>query len=117
MRKKIVQVPKGVKFLSDWVGFDLPEESSIINKTLTGCGFTQWCLTSLKHLILCSPRRVLLENKEDWFKDLDEKEEQNFSVFYAKNDYETLPNYDKDLMADPSKDQGENDPPIQQSKL
>ena len=116
MRKKIVQVPKGVEFLSDWAGFDLPEESSIINKTLTGCGFTQWCLTSLKHLILCSPRRVLLENKEGWFKDLDEKEEQNFSVFYAKNDYETLPNYDKDLMADPSKDQGENDPPIQQSK-
>lgn len=63
MEKYIISVPEGVRYISNWKGFALPDHPSIINKTVTGCGFTEYCLRNPRPTILCSPRKVLLENK------------------------------------------------------
>ena len=70
MEKRIIEVPKEVRFISEWPNFntDLLKGHSIINKTITGCGFTHFCLTNNIPTILCSPRKFLLENK---FKQID----------------------------------------------
>ena len=64
MNKQIINVPKGIRFLSDWPDFELPEIPTIINKSITGCGFTEYCIRGPQNVILCSPRKILLENKE-----------------------------------------------------
>ena len=63
MNKVLINVPHEIKYISDWSGFTLPQEKCIINKTICGCGFTEYCLRSNLPTILCSPRKVLLENK------------------------------------------------------
>ena len=63
MNKVLINVPHEIKYISDWNGFTLPQEKCIINKTICGCGFTEYCLRSNLPTILCSPRKVLLENK------------------------------------------------------
>ena len=65
MEKQKIVVPKGIRYLGDWTGFTLPTHPCIINKTITGCGFTEFCLRSSLNVILCSPRKILLENKEE----------------------------------------------------
>ena len=67
MNKQQIIVPKGINFLSDWNEFSLPDFPCILNKQITGCGFTQWCLTSNQNIILCPPRQIILENKKDWY--------------------------------------------------
>ena len=91
MNKTILNVPRGIRYLSDWEGFSLPVEPSIINKQITGCGFTEWCIKSDINLILCSPRVILLENKED---------QHPGEVFYARNDLDEALDIDKDLSSD-----------------
>lgn len=88
MEKQKVIVPKGIKFLSEWVGFSLPDNPCIINKQITGCGFTEFCLRSNLNVILCSPRKILLENKE---------EQHVGNVYYVKNSMEKQPNFEKDM--------------------
>ena len=70
-----IKVPKGVRYINQWEGFRLPDEPSIIDKQITGCGFTEYCLTNSDNVILCSPRKILLENKAEQHKD---------TVLYAK---------------------------------
>ena len=94
MNKIVLNVPKGIRFLSDWDGFALPENPSIINKQITGCGFTEWCIKSNINLVLCSPRIILLENKE---------EQHPGEVFYARNDLDTELDVGKDLSTDKPK--------------
>lgn len=96
MNKQQIIVPKGINFLSDWNEFSLPDFPCILNKQITGCGFTQWCLTSNQNIILCSPRRMLLENKTDWYIENFNENESTFLMYYAKNDYEIIDSYDKD---------------------
>lgn len=88
MEKITKAVPAGVKYLSTWLDFDLLDCPHILDKQLTGCGFTEWCIKSDKNIILCSPRRILLENKEEQHPD---------EVLYVKNDSEKLLGIDKDL--------------------
>ena len=64
MNIKEIFVPKGVRYISEWKDFKLPEQPEIIDKQIPGCGFTQWCLTNNENVILCSPRKMLLENKK-----------------------------------------------------
>jgi len=93
MNKTTIVVPKDVRFIGTWPGYDLGNYPfpHILDKVLTGCGFTEYCLTNYQNLILCSPRRLLLENKRDQHLE---------DVFYAKNDtYETI-SYDKSLNED-----------------
>ena len=65
MNKQIIEVPSNIRYISEWPDFntELLRGHSIINKTITGCGFTHYCLTNNIPTILCSPRKFLLENK------------------------------------------------------
>ena len=88
MKKDKIIVPRGIRFLGEWSDFALPSHPCIINKQITGCGFTEFCLSSPQNLILCSPRKILLENKE---------EQHHGNVYYVKNNLEKQPNFEKDL--------------------
>ena len=83
-----IVVPKGIRFISEWPNFCIPDFPCIINKTITGCGFTEYCITSNENVILCSPRKILLENKE---------EQHLGQVYYVRNELDTSPKVDIDL--------------------
>ena len=91
MNKTVINVPPGIRYISEWKEFSLPEEPTIINKQITGCGFTEYCITSDLPSIVCSPRKILLENKESQHPD---------EVFYLKNDSDKALDVDKDLNKD-----------------
>ena len=68
MKEIIVNVPETIRFISDWV--DIFNQINfnghiIINKSVTGCGFTEYFLNNNIPTILCSPRKVLLSNKHE----------------------------------------------------
>ena len=71
MIKEKIVVPACVRFISDWEklegGYSLYKYQypHILNKQLTGCGYTEYCLRSSFNVVLCSPRKLLLENKKD----------------------------------------------------
>ena len=71
MNKQIIEVPIDIRYISEWVDFDtnLLRGHSIINKTITGCGFTHYSLVNNIPTILCSPRKFLLENKHQQHQD------------------------------------------------
>lgn len=89
MNKETIIVPSGVRFISEWENFKLFEFPYILDKKIPGCGFTEYCLTSPDDLILCSPRKILLENKN---------EQHLGEVFYFKNEFEISLRVDKDLQ-------------------
>ena len=93
MEKHKIIVPKGIRYIGDWKEFDLEnyEGPYIINKTLTGCGFTEHCLTNDKDIVLISPRRFLLENKE---------EQHRGDVYYFRNDNEVSVDFELDIEKD-----------------
>jgi hypothetical protein len=85
-----IVVPKGVRYISEWKEYDQKyffPYPHIVDKKIPGCGYTEYCIRNSRDIILCSPRRVLLQNKFDQHPD---------EVFYAKNDLEVLLNIDKD---------------------
>ena len=84
--KTIIKVPKGVRYIGNWKGFNLPQEPHIMDKTITGCGFTEWCLTNEFNVVLCSPRNILLDNKT---------EQHEGEVYRIRSEY-----YDKELGVD-----------------
>ena len=90
MEKIKVIVPKDIRYLKEWKEFSIPNETSILNKQITGCGFTEYCLTNDEDIILCSPRKILLENKQ----------EQHPEVFYIRNNYEKEAGIDSNLNDD-----------------
>ena len=66
MKTKIkINVPSGIKYISEWKDYKLPQGHSIVDKGVTGCGYTEYCLTNKDNVVLCSPRKLLLENKRD----------------------------------------------------
>lgn len=85
-------VPKGIRYISEWEDFELPDFPHIMDKQIPGCGFTEWCLRNEQDVVLCSPRRILLENKT---------EQHVGEVYYLENDFEDALNssLDKDLTA------------------
>ena len=98
MTKTNLIVPRGIRYISEWKGFSLPEYPVIIDKKLTGCGFTEYCITNPQNVIICSPRIILLENKES---------QHQGELFYVKNDLEKTLNVDAsndELMGDNSDD-------------
>lgn len=56
-----IKVPTNVNYLTDWVGFELPE--GILNKGVTGCGATSVAIEDEHKTIICSPRINLIKNK------------------------------------------------------
>ena len=101
MNKQTIIVPKGIRYISEWNNLVegkrlkdlLPKNVPfIMNKTITGCGYTEYCITNPEAVILCSPRLVLLENKEDQHKDMD-------NLLYLRNEFE-FNEYDRDINND-----------------
>ncbi len=99
MEKQKVIVPKGIRYISEWNEFSIPDFPCIFNKQLTGCGFTEWCITNNENIVLCSPRKILLENKE----------EQHNEVLYVRNEFEKSLEVDKDLSIKDPKGVGEDE--------
>ena len=88
MKKERINVPFGIRFISEWENFSIPNHPCIIDKKIPGCGFTEYCITNNENVILCSPRKLLLENKED---------QHSNDVLYVKNDLDQDESIDKDL--------------------
>ena len=66
MKKIKLDVPSGIKYLSDWDELEnlLPDDQPfILNKRICGCGATEMYIRSDKKVILASPRKHLLYNK------------------------------------------------------
>ena len=102
MEKFTIKVPKEIRYISDWDNLEegkrlidlVPSDQSyIMNKTITGCGYTEYWLTNNCPMILCSPRLVLLENKEEQHSDQE-------NLLYLKNEFDSFEEYDKDISKD-----------------
>ena len=96
MEKFILEVPAEVRYISEWKELEnlLPKNSPfIMNKTITGCGYTEYCITNKIPTIICSPRKVLLENKED-----QHSEDEN--ILYIKDEFSTFSSFDRDISKD-----------------
>ena len=84
--KKIKQVvPSGrdIKYISDWQDYDLPRGHVIVDKGVTGCGYTEYTLTNNLPTVLCSPRKLLLENKS-------EQHQRDINILYLKNEIKDI---------------------------
>ena len=90
MNKTTLIVPEGIRFISDWKDYNLDDYQfpHILNKVLTGCGFTEYCICNPMNVILLSPRKMLLENKEA---------QHPGEVFYARNEIENTVDFEKDI--------------------
>ena len=85
MNKSIITVPRGIRYISEWGDFHLPTSPTIIDKQLTGCGFTEYCINCPEDVIVCSPRVILLENKAN---------QHPGELMYVRNDLEVILNVD-----------------------
>ena len=108
MDRKIITVPKGIRYINQWDSFSLPTHPCIINKQITGCGFTEYCLTNLDNVILCSPRKILLENKA---------EQHGDTVLYAKSGLDTFVNFEKDLTTGTKKPDKEPEQTVSEEEI
>ena len=82
-------VPGEVRYLSEWDQFRFSNfpDKFILDKKIPGCGFTEYCLSGLENVILCSPRKMLLENKKD----------QHQEVYLVVNELDKDAGVDKDI--------------------
>jgi len=87
--KRLV-VPRGIRYISDWKDYSLEKFQfpHILDKKIPGCGYTEYCITCDLPIVLCSPRKILLENKEAQHSD---------KVFYFKNEFDIDGGIDKDI--------------------
>ena len=114
MKKFSIEVPKDIRYISEWDEFPLQQLSTghcIVNKTITGCGYTHHCLTNNQSVILCSPRKFLLENKHKQLKDeyhtylvvnrgeksLDIDGDEKQVLVASSEDYSIIQNIEEDL--------------------
>ena len=75
-----IKVPQGIQYISEWGEYKLPRnQHCIVNKGVTGCGYTEFCLGNSDNVVLCSPRKLLLENKSDQHK-------KDKNILYLEND-------------------------------
>ena len=89
-KKFILNVPPGIRYMSQWKEFKIPDGPHIMDKEIPGCGFTEYCLTNSESLILCSPRKILLQNKADQHPD---------DIFLVKTILDRDITVDKDLQS------------------
>jgi len=102
MEKHEIIVPKGIRYVGEvdsetkknkWKEYDIWNYNfpHILNKELTGCGFTEYCINCPHPVILVSPRRFLLKNKLD---------QHVGDVYYFQNDNEVSTDYELDVGDD-----------------
>ena len=65
MTNYFIEVPKEYQYLSNWSDFDsiMPSGHVILNKSICGCGCTDYYLTNDLPVILVSPRKALITSK------------------------------------------------------
>ena len=87
-----IVIPKGIHYINEWKGYDLKNYPfpHILNKVITGCGYTEYCLKNDQPLILVSPRLFLLKNKAD-------QHQSPLEVFYVKNEIEKVVDFELDV--------------------
>ena len=89
--KKIKQVvPSGrdIKYISEWSEYKIPQGHCIVDKGVTGCGYTEYTLTNNLPTVLCSPRKLLLENKS-------EQHQNDLNILYLKNEIKDINDINK----------------------
>jgi hypothetical protein len=91
-----LNVPVGIKYISDWKEIInlLPKGHYILNKIVTGCGFTEYCLNNNIPTILCSPRKALLKNKHEQHLKKSKEDPKILPTYHFKNEI------DKDINID-----------------
>ena len=89
-----IEVPEDIEYISQWNDFIYPLEHVILDKTICGCGFTEYCLNNTIPTVLCSPRKKLLENKEEQHNSEEGQKNGLREVYYFRNDYENNIEYD-----------------------
>lgn len=82
MIKHYLKVPVGTQYIGNWKDYVMPIGHCIVDKGVTGCGYTEMCLTDSHNVILCSPRKMLLENKRDQHVKKGDK-----NILYLENSY------------------------------
>ena len=101
MHKITLNVPEGIRYLSDWHNLWntlLPEgQHYILNKRICGCGATEAYLRSGRKVILASPRKHLLYNKYS------QHLSDNLHLYLYQGDkkryFENTGNTEKDIFA------------------
>ena len=78
MNKQLIEVPYGIRYISEWNEYVFPENHVIVDKGVTGCGYTEYCLMNNLNVVLCSPRKMLLENKS-------RKHRDDLNIKYIEN--------------------------------
>ena len=92
MKREKIEVPEKIRYMSEWKDYSIFNFPHILNKQIPGCGFTEYCITNNEDVILCSPRKILLQNKYDQHKE---------DVYLVVNEYEKEVGTDKDLTKFP----------------
>ena len=121
MKKETLIVPAGIRYMSDWAnmenGYKLEDYpfQHIVDKKITGCGFTEYCLFNHLDLILCSPRKILLENKKKHHNKIGNE------IFYFQNELDHAVDFEKDISSTSkpkqSKEVTKEDPIVHQEKI
>lgn len=92
MKRLKLEVPSGIRYISDWEDYRIHSFPHILNKQIPGCGYTEYCIRNSDDTILCSPRKILLQNKYEQHPD---------TTFLVVNTYESEVGTDKDLTKYP----------------
>lgn len=92
MEKQKLEVPSGIRYMSEWEEYRIHSFPHILNKQIPGCGYTEYCIRNSDDTILCSPRKILLQNKYEQHPD---------TTFLVVNTYESEVGTDKDLTKYP----------------
>ena len=77
--KQLVPSGRNIKYISEWLEYKIPSGHCIVDKGVTGCGYTEYTLTNNLPTVLCSPRKLLLENKS-------EQHQKDINILYLKNE-------------------------------
>ena len=94
MNVEKIYVPEEIEYISEWKEFQYPLGHLILDKTICGCGFTEYCLNNNIPTVLCSPRKKLLENKEEQHNSEEGENKGLRPLYYFRNDYENNIEYD-----------------------
>ena len=81
--KQVVPSGRNIKYISEWSEYKIPQGHCIVDKGVTGCGYTEYTLTNNLPTVLCSPRKLLLENKS-------EQHQNDLNILYLKNEIKDI---------------------------
>ena len=86
--QQVVPSGRDIKYISEWSEYVLPKGHCIVDKGVTGCGYTEYTLTNNLPTVLCSPRKLLLENKS-------EQHQGDINILYLKNEIKDINDINK----------------------